>query len=66
MSSGPLQRLWATLTLRFLRSLHLFFHCERLARVYDIDYRTGSSGLEIFQKGSSVAAVGVRGVYALG
>ena len=34
--------------------------------MYDIDYCTGSSGLEIFQKGPSVAAVGIRGVYALG
>ena len=66
ISSGPLRIFWVTLTLCFLRSLHLFFHCERLARVYDIDYRTWSSGLEIFQKGSSVAAVGIRGVYALG
>ena len=66
ISSSPLRIFWVTLTLCFLRSLHLFFHCERLARVYDIDYRAWSSGLEIFQKSSSVTAVGIRGVYALG
>jgi len=34
--------------------------------MYNIDYRTWSSGFKIFQKGSGVTAVGVGGVYALG
>ena len=34
--------------------------------MYDVDYRTRSSGLEIFQKGSGVTAVSIGGVYAFG
>lgn len=55
---------WTPLTLCFLRSFHFFLYRKGFSRVYDIDYRTWSSGLEIFQKGSSVAAVGIGGVYA--
>lgn len=34
--------------------------------MYDVDYRTRSSGLEIFQKGSGVTTVSIGGVYAFG
>ena len=54
------------LTLCFLRSFHFFFYRERFPGVYNIDYRTWSGGLEIFQECSGVTAVGVGGVYTLG
>jgi len=57
---------WTPLTLCFLRSFHFFLYRKGFSGVYDIDYRTWSSGLEIFQKGSSVTAVGIGGVYAFG
>ena len=52
------------LTLRFLRSFHFLLYRKGFPGVYDIDYRTWSGGLEIFQKSPSVAAVGIGGVYA--
>jgi len=55
-----------TLTLCFLCGPHLFFYCESFPGVYYIDYRTWSSGFEIFQERPGVTAVGVGGVYAFG
>ena len=57
---------WTALTLCFLRSLHFFLYRKGFSGVYDIDYCTWSSGLEIFQKSSSVTAVGIGRVYAFG
>ena len=54
------------LTLCFLRSFHFFFYRERFPGVYNIDYRTWSGGLEIFQERPGVTAVSVGGVYTLG
>ena len=57
---------WTALTLCFLCGFHFFLYREGFSRVYDIDYRTWSSGLEIFQKGPSVTTIGIGGVYAFG
>jgi len=57
---------WSALTLCFLCSFHFFFYRKRFPGVYNVDYRTRSSGFEIFQKGSGVTTVGVGGVYAFG
>ena len=54
------------LTLCLLCSFHLLFYRKRFPGVYDIDYRTWSGGLEIFQECSGVTAVSVGGVYTLG
>ena len=56
----------STLTLCFLRGLHLFFYRESFPGMYDIDYRTWSGGFKVFQKCPGVTAVGVGGVYAFG
>jgi hypothetical protein len=67
VSSGPeIELSLTTLTLCFLRGFHFFVYRKCFSGVYDIDYRAWPSRFKIFQKGSGVTAVGVRGVYAFG
>ena len=54
------------LTLPFLCCFHFLFDSKRFPRVNDVDYCAWSRSFEVLQKCPSVAAVGVRGIYALG